>query len=56
MIDPNGRQDNDFDKRDLTLVAGVFLLGLGAGFIYAPLGLAVPGAILVAVAVFGVKR
>lgn len=56
MIERDGRQSGDFDKRDLTLVAGVFLLGLGAAFIYAPLGLVVPGAILVAVAVFGVKR
>jgi hypothetical protein len=46
---------NDFDRRDLVGLAGVFLLGLGFAFVWPPLGLIVPGAILTAIAVFGVR-
>lgn len=44
-----------FDPRDGIGLAGVFMLGLGFCFIYPPLGAIVPGAILTAIAVFGVR-
>lgn len=43
------------DRRDILGLAGVMLLGLGLAFVWAPLGLIVPGGILVAVAVYGVR-
>lgn len=45
----------DFDRRDAIGAAGVFLLGLGFAFVYPPLGAIVPGAVLTAIAVFGVR-
>lgn len=44
-----------FDRRDAVGLAGLVLLGAGCGLIYPPAGLIVPGAILAAVAVFGVR-
>jgi hypothetical protein len=44
-----------FDQADLLMFAGLGLLGYGASLVYWPAGFLVPGAILVAVAVFGVR-
>lgn len=44
------------DVRDLFALAGLFLLAIGFGIVWPPAGLIVPGAILVALAVFGVRR
>jgi hypothetical protein len=49
------RPAGDFDRRDAVGLAGVFLLGLGFAFVYPPLGAIVPGAVLTAIAVFGVR-
>lgn len=43
------------DRRDIILLAGIVTLGMGLAFVWPPLGLIVPGAILVAIAVFGVR-
>lgn len=45
----------EIDRRDILGLAGLVLLGLGLAFVWAPLGLIVPGGILVAVAVYGVR-
>lgn len=44
------------DQRDLLLAAGLTMLGFGAAEAWAPLGLIVPGAVLSAVAIFGVRQ
>lgn len=44
------------EVRDVLCAAGLILLGLGSAFVWAPAGLIVPGAIMVAIAVFGVPR
>lgn len=44
------------EARDILGLAGIVLLGLGCGFVWAPLGLIVPGGILVYLAIAGVKR
>jgi hypothetical protein len=44
-----------FDRRDFVGLAGLVLVGAGAGWIFPPAGLIIPGAILTAVAIFGVK-
>lgn len=43
------------DRRDVVGLAGIVLIGIGAGLIYIPAGLIIPGAILAAVAIFGVR-
>lgn len=43
------------DRRDILGGTGLMLLGMGMAFVWVPLGLIVPGAILVAIAVFGVR-
>lgn len=44
-----------FDRRDFVGLAGLCLLAYGLWLIFPPLALIVPGAILTAVAIFGVK-
>jgi hypothetical protein len=44
-----------FDQRDYTLAAGLILLSIGAGMYNVGAGLALPGLILVGVAIFGVR-
>lgn len=51
----NDGKVNDLDRRDMIGLAGLMLLGLGLAFVWAPLGLIVPGGILVAIAVYGVR-
>jgi hypothetical protein len=46
---------SDFDRRDLLGIVGLFCLALGCAFVYPPAGLIVPGAIITAIAVFGVR-
>lgn len=41
-----------FDERDLVLLVGLLLLGAGCGWIFLPLGLLVPGLVLVLVALW----
>lgn len=43
------------DRRDLVGLGGVILLGVGFWIVWQPLGLIVPGMVLSAVAIFGVK-
>lgn len=44
-----------FDRRDIVGLAGLALVGAGAWWVFPPAGLIIPGAILVSVAIFGVK-
>jgi hypothetical protein len=41
--------------REITLLAGLGLLGFGAGAIWLPLGLMLPGVVLLYVAIFGLR-
>lgn len=43
------------DVRDLAAAAGLTLLGVGFWLIYPPAAFIVPGALMVAIAVFGVR-
>ena len=43
------------DMRDVFVLAGTGLIGAGCWMVYPPAGLIAPGAILVAVAVLGVR-
>lgn len=49
------RVTTEVDARDVTLGVGLLLLGGGLALVSVPAALAVPGLVLVAVAVFGVK-
>lgn len=44
------------DRRDLLLIGGLPMLGIGAEQAWHPLGLIVPGAVLTAIAIFGVRE
>lgn len=44
------------DRRDLTLIAGVAFLAGGGMLAWEPAGLLLPGAVLTAIAVFGVRE
>ena len=46
----------ELEPRDVLGLGGLVLLGLGFGFVWPPLGLIVPGGILVYLAIAGVKR
>lgn len=50
------RPPQQLEARDVLGLAGLMLLGLGFGFVWPPLGLIVPGGILVYLAIAGVKR
>lgn len=43
------------DVRDLIGLAGLLLVGIGLALVWLPAALVVPGAILIYVAIFGVK-
>lgn len=43
------------DRRDVLGLIGLILLGVGLGLVWLPAGLFVPGAIMVGVAIFGVR-
>lgn len=44
------------DKWDALALAGLVMVGVGLYFVYWPLALIVPGAALVALAIFGARR
>lgn len=44
-----------FDMRDVLLYAGLALVGYGLSLIFWPAAFIVPGAVLVAVAIFGTR-
>ena len=44
-----------FGPREVSLIAGLGLVGYGAWCIYPPAAFVIPGAIIVAVAVFGLR-
>ena len=52
---PDGSSAVWIDRRDIIALLGLGLLGYGSWLVFAPAGFIVPGAILSAVAVFGVR-
>lgn len=44
------------DRRDIILFAGLILIGWGGWWIFPPMALMVPGAILTGIAIFGVRK
>lgn len=46
---------SQFDTRDVTGIIGLALLGYGLSLVWLPLAFVVPGAVIVYVAIFGVK-
>lgn len=47
----SGPREPRFDERDVVLGAGLLLLSVGSGWVFLPLGLIVPGAVLTVLAV-----
>lgn len=46
----------NLEARDVLGLAGLSLLGIGFAFVWLPLGLIVPGGVLVYLAIWGVPR